>query len=234
MRRVILLSILLILPLLLTGCIFKKNKEPGGIDKQIGSASIASAVPLANLSYLVIDPVTVDESIQINRNVAAEKVKSWHEQASLYHFSVKVPANLEVGKATEVYTYGSLDDAYNWWTMNFSGKSGKSVRAMIPKEDYLGTDIQPIPEQFWKINYVQALQVADVSGGADYRKQYPAAEIVISLAVGEPKQYLWWVVEYNAPLTESLKILVNPVTKEAVNPSGILITAPQASSSPAP
>lgn len=226
MRRVLLIAILLVVPFFLTGCSLIPSRQKSATPSPSGAGSVSGgnggATNLATVNYMTVDPSTVTESIAANQQQAANKVKAWKEDAVLHHISVTLPANLEVGQATEVYTYGSASDAYNWWTLNISGKTGKSVRAIIPKEDFLGTELKPIPMQFWKINYVEALQLAEANGGADYRANHPGSTIVLSLAVGEPRQYLWWTVEYQAG-DQSFKILVNPATKEVMNESGIPI-----------
>lgn len=230
MRRILLIAILLVVPLLLTGCSLKRpaNSDSKATPTPKASTVSSSGSPMPVIegdTYLTIDPAAVSQAIATNKQAAANKVEAWHDDAVLSHVSVTLPSNLAAGQATEVYTYGSASDAYNWWTMTISGKTGKSVRAIIPKEDYLGTAIPTIPTQHWKIDYVEAFQLAEVAGGADFRAKYPSSQITLSLGVSEPKQYLWWTVEYLPEGGEPFRILVNPSTKEVFNESGIPITA---------
>jgi hypothetical protein len=221
-RRFISTTLLLIVPLFLTGCSLKKPKvqttDSASVSPKVSSL-VTNSGPYQSSSYLQIEPSALDEQINANYAQAQEKVKLWHDNAVLYHVAVKFPNDLKPGFATEVYTYGSSDDAYNWWTLNISLTAEKSVRAIIPKEDYLGTTLEPVPLQHWKMNYGEALQLADSHGGAAYRAAHPETKITANLAVGEPKNFLWWSVEYEATAAETLKILVNPSTKEVITPS---------------
>lgn len=229
MRRILLVTILLIVPLFVAGCGLKPKARPQASPSG-RPVTTKSAEPVTGLgksstatvntaNYLGVDPASLDASLKANRTLAETKVKAWQSDAVLYHFSAKLPADLTIGQATEVYTYGSAADAYNWWTLNISGKTNKSVRALIPKEDYLGTTLQPIPLKFWQSNYIEALQLAEAGGGADFRSSHPDTQVVISLAVGEPKNYLWWTVEYQSATSEPYKILINPSTKEIIDPN---------------
>jgi hypothetical protein len=130
---------------------------------------------------------------------------------------VKLPSDFALNRATETYTYGSASDAYNWWTIVFSAKTSKSVRALIPKEDYLGTTVPTIDTKFWKSNFVDALQLAEVNGGSDYRDNHDSVDVSINLAVGQPKHFLWWNIEYSSSSGDPLKILINPATKEILS-----------------
>lgn len=216
------LIILLTVPLMLTGCSLKKSSSPGIATSKITSAEKKSQGNQANErsineTYANVDQALVANSVAVNLAKAEEKVKAWHSNAQLYSVSVKLPSNLAVGQATEVYTFGSVDDVYNWWTLNISTKTDKSVRAIIPKEDFLGTNLSPIPRQHWKMNYVEAFQLAEANGGTEFRALHPDSTISVNLAVGQPNNYLWWSVEYDSGNAQSKKILVNPSTKQ-VNP----------------
>ncbi len=248
------IAALLIVPFLVTGCGLRREPTAGKVQSKTSPVATANtatktdssvgATVNESVNYLGIDPASLDSVIKANYQLAEAKVKDWKKDAVLYHFSVKIPSDLTPGKATEVYTFGSPTDAYNWWTMNISGKTGKSVRAIIPKEDYLGTTLNPVPLRFWKSNYIEALQLAEINGGSDFRATHAEAEISVSLAVGQPRNYLWWTVEYHPISGESFKRLVHPETKEvfdatgqplqpaASSPSPTVQTAPATSASP--
>jgi hypothetical protein len=220
-----------VLPFFLTGCGLKKNPAvttkttPSPVTGTIAdTASPEPGAVAAGTTLLTIDPNSLTASLNDHLNQADTKAKAWRTNAALTHISVKVPASYAIGAATETYTYGSENDGFNWWTVTISEKTNKIVRALIPKEDFLGTGYTAIPKQFWKINYVEALQLADVNGGADFRSTHPDAETVISLAVNGPKNYLWWMVEYKSGTTV-YHLYVNPASKEVVDEQGKSMTA---------
>lgn len=211
------LASLLIVSLLVTGCGLKQSKKT--VPPIPTPSQPISQTSIAGASSASVDPTAFDEAIQANYRAAETKVKAWQQDAVLYHVSARLPADLDLGKVTEVYTYGTATDAYNWWTYNISGKTGKAVRAIIPKEDYLGTTLQPIPLRFWQSNYIEAFQLAEANGGADFRASHSDASVTINLLVTDPSNYLWWSVEYESATSEPFKILINPATKEVFSES---------------
>lgn len=233
-NRVMTIGLLLILPLFVTGCGLKKNPAK----KQAGTPSPTASVVAGDVSVtdetgsaatgavslLSVDPTSLDASIVDHKNQADAKAKAWRADAKITHVSIKVPSDFQVGQATETYTYGSVADPFNWWTVTISGKTNKIVRALIPKEDFLGTGYTAIPTQHWKINYVEALQLAEVHGGAEARKKLLSPETIVTLAVGQPKNYLWWTVEYRSAESDPYRILINPSTKEVTNEQGEPLT----------
>ena len=226
-KRIAILVSLILVPLFLTGCGLKKSvsNSPAVKPKTAKSTSPVSSQLLTEsptddpvATYLTFSPDSLSSKINATTAEAQQKAKIWRVDANLVHFSAKFSADL--GQVTETYTFGSAADAYNWWTIAYSEETGKSVRALIPKEDYLGTNLLPIPTKFWKINYVEALQLADTNGGSDYRQSHLEYQVITSLAVGQPKNYLWWTVEYTAKGVEPLKILINPSSKEVIDEKG--------------
>lgn len=222
-RKVILISALVLLPVFITGCSLKPASN--NTAQQTGQTPVATGQagtpnPQSGTTYLNVDPRSADAVLNENFQQAETKSKLWQKNARFTHFSAKFPVDFQLGTITETYTYGADEEAYNWWTLTISGKTGKSVRAIIPKEDFLGTSYPAIPTQFWKTNYIDALQLAEVNGGSQYRAVNAGTEVTASLAVGQPKNYLWWTVEYSAPAGEALSILVNPATKEVFDANG--------------
>ncbi len=219
MRRFWLMALLLVTPFFLTGCSLKSRPKVGLLVSPSSTIGPGQTIDTTSVTYLTVEPTSLDAAFTADFALAKQKVEAWQTNAELSYLSIKLPANLALDAATEVFVYGSANDAYNWWTFNISQNTAKAVRAIIPKEDYLGTIVQPIPMQFWKINYVQALQLAEVNGGADWRLTHPDATVTINLAVGQPKNYLWWSVEYESTTSQPYKILINAATKEVVNPT---------------
>ncbi|TSC90946.1 MAG: Uncharacterized protein CEN92_346, partial [Candidatus Berkelbacteria bacterium Licking1014_96] len=82
--------------------------------------------------------------------------------------------------------------------ISISVRSKNYVRAIIPKEDYLGSNLVPVRTQYFKVNYTQAFQTAETNGGKEWREKEKDSkyQITATLAHGEPKGYLYWLVEY--------------------------------------
>ncbi len=236
MKRIITVAILLIAPLFLTGCGLKKQPKTSTTvtPSPVTTAKTIdpSEVTTTGTSYLTVAPSSLDQSINDHKALADQKGKGWRNDAQLYRYSVKFDSNFTIGQITENFTYGSPADAYNWWTVTISGKNSKVVRALIPKEDFLGTNVPAIPQRFWKINYVEALQLAESNGGATFRKSHSDTQVSATLMIDQPKNYLWWIVEYQSSSLDPYRILINPATKEVFDADGNQLTKTVASPSP--
>lgn len=103
-------------------------------------------------------------------------------------------------------------------------QTGERIRALIPKEDYLGATLPPTPVEFWKINSLQALQIADAGGGQAFREQNPGAEITASLTRQGPNDWLWWVVTYRGLNNQTTSVRIQPATGEIYDESGQPVT----------
>lgn len=228
--------VLLLIPLALTGCTLKNNDAPSASNNATPTAGAGTASG-DTVSVGVLDPAVLAPEFQALYDATSQKAKTWKADAQLVHYSIKLPFNFAVDQATEVFTFGSSTDAYNWWTLTYSHKTKKSVRALIPKEDYLGSGYSPVPTQFWKIQYIDAIQLAESHGGEQFRRDHVQGDVTISLAVGQPKNYLWWTSEYRSATSEPYRILVNPADKTVYSESGEQLSpasnaAPVATSTP--
>ena len=171
-----------------------------------------------------VDPTSIDSSLATYLQLAKTKAAEWKRDAALYYVSIKLPVSLLPALANETYVFGSASDANNWWTISIAEGSGKYLRAIIPKEDYLGNTLKPINEQYWKTNYLTAFQVAEKNGGSTFRTNNIDTEVTMNLSQGEPKGWLWWYAEYKAPSGNSQKIIINPSDKSVVDDSGNIIS----------
>ena len=201
------------------GCsLTKKQSTPTETDQQTTDNTDTTQTAAQNLTN--IDPSAVSEKTLANSRLSREKAAQWQSDAALYYVSLKLDPTLSPDGTTETYTYGSANSPNAWWTISLSQSTGKFIRAIIPKEDYLGTNINPINTAFWKINYVQAFQTAELSGGKDFRTANPDAQISLDLFQGQPKGWLWWIVKYESAGASPLNILVNANTGEAADENG--------------
>ena len=158
-------------------------------------------------------------------NLAKAKVQAgaWKPDAVFTGYNFKVPANLNPKSLTETFVFGSVADPDNWWTYSID-TDGKNIRAVVPKGDFLGKDLQPIQESYWKKSYVDALIMADDNGGSVYKAKYPEAETIITLAQIQPKNWLWYIVEYRSA-TNNKKIRVNAYDGKIYDDNGNLVSS---------
>lgn len=179
----------------------------------------ATALPVEILNQ---DSSQTLQKLKDNLSKAKEASKVWRGDAQFIAIVLKAFPETSEETLTETFVFGSPEDANNWWTYSLAEQTGKVVRSITPKEDYLGTDFQPIKEEYWQISYIEALAEAEKNGGTSFRADNPSSQINMVLAQTNPKGWLWWQIEYKAA-SSNLKILVNAADGKAYNESGELI-----------
>lgn len=189
------------------------------------SPSPTSIITLNDAPLATVDPTAYDAQLTANYEQSQASATAWNKDAQLVMVSVKLPSDLSLNNATETFTYGSPSDVYYWWTYSLSESSGKTVRALVNKEDYLGTNVKPISINYWRTNYIEAFQIADNNGGKEFRQNNQNVTVSETLSVSEPKGWLWWLVEYKTPLGESFSVRINPNDQTIVGESGEVITS---------
>lgn len=203
--------------LTLTGCL--KSKTPDATttdttesstttDTATSSTDTSTTTTVSDLTTLAATSFDSDLQAHYAQGLAAAKV--WHANAVVSYVSVSLGTNLTPRKGNEVYVFGSASDLENWFTYSLSQDTGKSVRAIIPKADYLGDKITPVNTTYWLMNYVQALQLAEQNGGSAFRIANPNPQITVFLSNRAPRGWLWWTVEYRSATGQSLALLINP------------------------
>lgn len=141
------------------------------------------------------DSAAVIATTKANLAKAQTAATSAHADASWIALNFKVPADLNPQSLTQTFVFGASSDPNNWFTDSID-VSGKSIRAIIPKSDFLGTDLQTIDQQYWKVGYVDALQTAYSNGGNAFMAQHPEAQITLTLSQGAPNSWLWYTITF--------------------------------------
>lgn len=150
-----------------------------------------------------LNNLTSQDSLQVTTKTKAnlEKAKIaahlWKPDATFVGYNFIVPPNLNPESLVETFVFGSAGDIENWWSYSIDFE-GKPIRAVIPKSDYLGKDLSPIQDQFWKISYSEALKISDDNGGFSYMSEYPEAIEIVTLSQGAPNNWLWYVIEFKS------------------------------------
>lgn len=217
-------AFLIVLALSLTGLSCSKTGTNTQDTASPSPSASATATNVATSNLTNTDASTADSLMVQNYELARTKAASWKPDAVLVAVQVKLPLDLSVNKANETFIFGSASDTNNWWSFSVSEQSGKFVRAIIPKEDYLGTDIKPIQTKYWKMNYAKAFQLADAAGGSAFRNNNPDTQVTQTLRQMQPNGWLWWEVEYKSP-TNKLILKVNPNDANIVDESGNPVSA---------
>ncbi len=215
---------------LLSGCSlprFGTSTKLESVTSTATSSTETAAQPAAP-ALKAASPTTFDQPIAAALGAAQERARAWQSDAVLSYVSVELPADLAVTAATDTYVFGSNKDSTNWFTYSFAEATAKSIRAIIPKDDYLGSTVSPINSSYWKMNYVEAFQLADANGGADFRTKHPDARVTLYLSHRAPNQWLWWTVQYKAAATTILTLLVNPNQGEVIDSGGKQLVSPPA------
>ena len=149
----------------------------------------------ANLTNIDIGEVT--DSIKSQTDIADSNATSVDSRNQLAAIDIQLPKSLAQGSGTTNYIYTSSADRIYNWVISISNASEAFVRSKVYKNDYLG-DLTAINRDFWKINYVQALQIAEKNGGLDFRNYYDVSSVCLVLKKGDPKGWLYWYVTYTA------------------------------------
>jgi hypothetical protein len=166
----------------------KVAEEQAAIDSQ--------AQPLvADLTN--IDAGEINDSVKNQSEIADSNATSADSKNRLVAIDIQLPKSLAQGSGTTNYIYTSTADRIYNWVISISNSSEAFVRSKVYKNDYLG-DLTAINRDFWKLNYVQALQTAEKNGGLDFRNYYDTSSVRLLLKNGEPKDWLYWYVTYTA------------------------------------
>ena len=196
--------------------------------KKTSSQTTTSPEPTATLTLNeapldTVDAITLDPTLTANYEASDKEAKKWKNNAQLVMVSVKLPQDLTLNNSTETYTYGSQDETNYWWTYSLSEQSGKFVRALVYKDDYIGKNLTPINIKYWRTNYIEAFQIAENYQGKEFRANNENTSVTLTLSVSEPKGWLWWLVEYKNPLGANYSVRINPNDKTIVDETGTVI-----------
>ena len=162
-----------------------------------------------------LDPSTFDAQLKENLDLATALALKWRADAALVYVEVQLDS-VTPDEGTETYVFDSPKTPGLHFTCSISQKTKKYIRAAVPTEDYLGSDLLAIDIQYWKINYVSALQIAEKEGGKEFREKNLNWTISIKLQRGEPKNWLYYTVEYKTKEEQVFSVKINPSSSEVV------------------
>jgi hypothetical protein len=173
----------------------------------VSSDSVATTQSTNNLTTQ--ENKVVLAKTEANLVKAKTAAANWKNDAQFYAYNFNVPASLSPTDLTETFVFGSTSEPDNWWTYSIDS-NGKAVRALVPKDDFLGRDLQMINETYLKVGYSEALKTADENGGLVYKSKYPNFSETLTMTEGAPNNWLWYVIEFkSAEGTEKIRISAN-------------------------
>lgn len=188
--RPIVVVLVLVITLLFSGCSLKKQD----------SVTIAADTEIVN-AFNQGDPDQLNNSLKTNLKTALNYAKAWQKDAYFVGISLKLPANFQPSELENTFVFGSNQDIKNWWT--YTTQSDGFLRALIPKEDFLGNTLKEIDQSFWKKSYLDAVKIAEANGGVKFRSENSTPQILVLLRRGEPNDWLWWEIIYKSQNKES-------------------------------
>lgn len=182
--------------------------------------------PASSNTLLGVDPTEISDSLTKEFQDAQALAKTWRSDATLYAHTVNFPSSLARGESKRVYVFGSITALSDWWTVTVNEQTGERVRALIPREDYLGPTLPTVPLEFWAINSIQSLQIADEAGGKDFREENPGAEMTATLMRKGPNDWLWWTVDYRGLNNQVKTVRIHPMSGAVYDENGQPVAAP--------
>jgi hypothetical protein len=172
----------------------EKVAEEKAVEEQ-AAVDLQSQPLVADLTN--IDDGEIIDSIKSQTEIADSNATGADSRNQLAAVDIQLPKSLAQGSGTTNYIYTSTADRTNNWVISISNSSQAFVRSRVYKNDYLG-NLTAISRNFWKLNYVQALQIAEKNGGLSFRNYYDTSSVRLVLKNGDPKGWLYWYVTYTA------------------------------------
>lgn len=152
-----------------------------------------------------VDAADFDEVVKKEFATARAKALEADAKNKLAAIQIEMPS-LALNSGNDRYIFTSENDTVNNWSITFSQLTQNFIRARIPKEDYLGV-LPAIDTVLWKFNYVTALQIAEKSGGKDWRETNGLNSVKLTLRHAGANNWLLWSVEYTAANQTFSKII---------------------------
>jgi hypothetical protein len=151
-----------------------------------------------------IDPRDYDSLVKDEYSSATTQALEADSKNVFSALVVELPGSLALNSGNDRFIFSSPSSPANNWTITFSELTGNSIRAIIPKDDYLGT-LNPVNTNLWKFHYVTALQIAESNGGKEFRENNTLTGASLTLKHGDPNNWLSWTVEYDSATNKFVK-----------------------------
>jgi hypothetical protein len=124
---------------------------------------------LAGENVLTLDYIKEDATIKSELVAAKLQAKSWQQDAHVVAVSIKFEDGLSYGFLKQYnYAFSSEIELDRYLLINNSRISGSS-QSYAEKSLFETAAPEVIPEEYLKINFLQALEIAERAGGDDFR-----------------------------------------------------------------
>ncbi len=190
LRRPVFYVIFIIAIVIVGGLTYYSNKKSSS-----QSTTQTQTPTVSNLSNL--DPADFDTEVKNELTLANSKAIEVRPDFKLSMIEVNIDKDLSVNSINTRYIYSSPSDTTNNWVITISASNQSYIRALIPKDDYVG-NISSFDIASLKYNYVTALQLAEKAGGLTWREKNTLTGVKLTLKNFGTASQLAWSVEYDA------------------------------------
>lgn len=154
----------------------------------------ASSVSMLDLT--TVDAKDYDELIKTQLATANTEALKADSGNRLVAIEITLPSLLlKSGESRYIFTSPNTPEEN--WVMTFSEETGGTLRAKIPKVDYMG-DLPAMNTSLWKYNYVTAIQIAEKNGGKEWRQTNGLYTAKATLKHGGENNWLIWYITYQS------------------------------------
>lgn len=187
--------IIIIIGLILGSSFFFYNRYRDSKKASESQTTTTTDVQIVGLTN--VDPADFVAENQAELTLAETKAKTMNSEVQLNALEITFPGSLKPRSGNAIYIYDTTKDTAHHYTVSVSQESQNFIRAIIPKEDYLGA-LTPINLKSWKLSFVDALKVAEKNGGLDWRSKNTLTRLKMTLKNAAPKGWLYWLLEYQS------------------------------------
>ncbi|HRY60006.1 MAG TPA: hypothetical protein P5096_01355 [Patescibacteria group bacterium] len=194
--------------------------------KKVEEEAAAKATADAKMAFPLAEVTIGNLSTQARKEFefASGKAKEWKEDAIPVAVTASYTKTIDPknGKNTYIFVSPSMNQYYFTLTLDQNQTDtgmNSFQRILYFKEDYfLPKTVGNMPIKYWKVDYIEALQKADASGGKDIRVANSEYDINMVLSA-EQGENLTWKVEYLVGGKQAYSISYDAYTGEVIGGS---------------
>jgi len=171
------------------------TEETAGQTETTADNSSSTESDIVNLTN--VDPADFVNEIKTELALADSQAKTYNSGEVLAGIEITLPADLKPRTGQTTYVYSAPNDSIFNYTITIAQNSINFLRSIVYKEDYFGS-LTAINQNSWKLNYVEAIKVAEENGGREWRSSHSLTKVRLVLKNAEPKGWLYWFIYYQS------------------------------------